>query len=81
MMPAPSRSVLPMPWPVPVDLKRCTMESTCDRGVLRRQLSHFIEVWNGMPDTESAVMTTACHFSTLPPLQIKTGSEESRGVG
>ena len=27
----------------------------------------------GMPETESCVMTTACHFLTWPPLQIHTG--------
>jgi len=34
-----------------------------------------------MPDTESAVITTPCHFSTVPLLQIKTGSDGFTGAG
>src|SRR5882672_7676586 len=57
------------------------MESTCARGILRRQLSHWRAILYGMPDTESGGKTTACHFSTLPPLQIQTTAEGSRGNG
>src|SRR6266850_1667541 len=57
------------------------MESTCARGILRRQLSHWRAILYGMPDTESAGKTTACHFSTLPALQIHTTAEGSRGNG
>src|SRR2546425_8210150 len=57
------------------------MESTCARGILRRQLSHWRAILYGMPDTESGVMATACHFSTLPALQIHTTSERSKGNG
>src|SRR5439155_5106290 len=57
------------------------MESTCARGILRRQRSHSRAIVYGMPDTESGVMTTACHFSTLPALQIQTTSEGSKGNG
>src|SRR6266550_3001339 len=71
--PATSSDVLPTPFAASF------MESTCARGMLRRQLSHLRDVPYGMPDTEAGVMTTARHFSTLPPLQIQTGSEGFRG--
>src|SRR2546429_4685307 len=57
------------------------MESTCARGILRRQLSHWRAILYGMPDTESGGKTTACHFSTLPALQIQTTSEGTTGNG
>src|SRR5256885_5047916 len=57
------------------------MESTCARGILRRQLSHWRAILYGMPETESGGKTTACHFSTLPALQIQTTSEGSEGNG
>src|SRR6267378_2785557 len=62
-------------------LWRTFMESTTPRGMLRRQRSHLRDVRNGMPDTESDVMTTACHFSPVPLLQINTASVGFMGVG
>src|SRR5438093_681286 len=74
--PATCSDVLPTPPPV-----LYFKESTCARGMLRRQLSHVRDMPYGMPDTESGVMTTPCHFSTVPLLQIKTGSEGFIGLG
>ena len=74
--PAICSDVLPTPPPV-----LYFKESTCARGMLRRQLSHVRDMPYGMPDTESGVMTTPCHFSTVPLLQIKTGSEGFIGLG
>jgi len=36
--------------------------------MLRRQLSHLTDIWYGMPEAESWVMITACHFMAWPPL-------------
>jgi len=49
--------------------------------MLSRQLPHHRGIRYGMPETEFSVMTTACHFSTVPPLQIHTGLEGLIGVG
>src|SRR6266581_6629199 len=75
-MPAKTSDVLATPGPV-----LYFMESTCARGMLRRQLSHSRDVLYGMPDTEFAVIATPCHFSTVPLLQIKTVSEGFIGLG
>src|SRR6266699_1843084 len=61
-------------------LWRTFIESTSTKGMLRRQLSHSRDVPYGMPDTESDVRTTPCHFSTVPLLQINTASEGFMGV-
>src|SRR5438034_7522698 len=41
----------------------------------------FRSDFQGTPETESWVMTTQCHFSTPPLVQIHTGSWEGIGVG